>query len=57
MNDINLDSFQTDLAAAIDNFDPMEGSMSEIADKYNKILEHTLESPALLQKYMVTVHR
>ena len=56
MKDIYIsDSFQKDLAAAIDNFDLTVGSVSEIVDKYNKILEST-DKHAHLKNHMVAAH-
>ena len=55
MKDFDLESFQTDLKASLSKFDPSEGSVSEVADRYNTILEATLDKHAPLTTKTVTV--
>ena len=55
MKIFDLESFQADLRELLSKFDTSEGSVSEVADKYNTILETTLEKHAPLTKKTVTV--
>ena len=55
MKSFDIESFQSDLSTAMDAFDTNNGSVSEVVDKYNTILEETLEKHAPLKTCTVTI--
>jgi hypothetical protein len=55
LKELNMDDFRSDLAIALGEFDPNCGTVSEAVDRYNIILENTLDKDAPLKKRTVII--
>ena len=55
MKDLDIEKFQADLEEELKQFDPKDGSVSDIADNFNNILDSVIEKHAPMKKRTNTI--
>ena len=55
MRDLDTENFKSDLTSALENIDTNSGTVSDLVEKYNCLLEKTLDTHAPLKTRTITV--